>query len=643
MQHAGRFLSKTIVALSIVLSFLTLNCYGQKISEVAVQEAAGLKKMFDKDEIAAVRSVVSYEYFITPAGYLQAREKNKNQYITLKPNSTLVLRNYSNNHVSIESYSIKTEKDRSQPHDKYCGSSVSDDIFYSDGQMCAYRTNLNQVGQGVNYESSILYKDPKYVTQVFFHEETPSKWREMSFVVPNGVDLEFVERNFANYKIEKKVTPSAKGKVYTYTIQNLEAMPKEENQPGYLHFIPHVLILCKSYQSPKGERVAVLSSTQDLYKWYASLTAQLNTNYDAIKPMVQDLTKNLKTDEEKIRAIYYWVQDNIKYIAFEDGIAAFKPEDASEVFYKRYGDCKGMANLTKAMLTIAGYDARLTWIGTNKIPYTYNLPTLAVDNHMICTVMLKDKQLILDATEKQNAMGEHAERIQGKEILIENGANYVLSKVPEEPIDLYLEDAIWQFSITDNVLKGTGVTSLNGETKKNILYYWSTMKIDDRVNFMKRYLSGKANPDEFDKPVVSGLKRDSVMTIRCGVSLNNQLYKNNQELYVDLDFEDDFANSQLKKDRKVPYKFSSRSNKKVRMELTIPTGYQLSYLPEPLTIKNSHYEFDMSYQLVGNKIIYTRQIKILKNTLPTSEFEKWNSTIQEVKGFYNNQITLKQK
>jgi hypothetical protein len=187
------------------------------------------------------------------------------------------------------------------------------------------------------------------------------------------------------------------------------------------------------------------------------------------------------------------------------------------------------------------------------------------------------------------------------------------------------------------------VTALNGETKKNILYYWNTLKSDDRINFMKRYLSGKANPDEFDKPVVSGLKRDSVMMIRCGVVLKNQLYKNNQELYVDLDFEDDFANAQLKKDRKVPFKFSSRSFKKVKMELTIPEGYQLSYLPEPLTIVNPNYEFDMRYQLVGNKIIYTRQIKILKNTLLTSEFEKWNSTIQELKGFYNNQITLKQK
>jgi transglutaminase-like putative cysteine protease len=633
----------TVTKTVIVFLFVAFCADAQKISEAATAEAAALKKIFDKAELAAVKSVVTYEYFIDSEGALQAREKNKNQYIALKLNASLMLRNFANNRINIESYSLKTEKDRNQIHDKYCGSAVSEDIFYSDGQVCVYRAQLSQLGQVVNYESSILYKDPKYLTQVFFHEDMPSKSREVNFIVPEGVELELIERNFGNYKIDKRITPSAKGKMYSFTIQNIDALPKEENQPGYLHFIPHVLVLCKSYQSPKGERVPVLSSTKDLYNWYASLTAQLNTNYDAIKPMVAELTKNKKSDEEKIRAIYYWVQDNIKYIAFEDGIAAFKPEDASEVFYKRYGDCKGMANLTKAMLKIAGYDARLTWIGTNKIPYSYDLPTLAVDNHMICTVMLKDKQMILDATEKQNAMGEHAERIQGKEILIENGPNYVLSRVPEESIDLYLEEATWQFSIVDNALKGTGVTALNGETKKNILNYWNTLKTDDRSNFMKRYLSGRANPDEFDKPVVRGLQRDSVLMIRCGTLLKNQLYKNNQELYVDLDFEDDFANAQMKKDRTVPFKFSSRSFKKVKMELTIPAGYELSYLPEPLSIKNLHYEFDMRYQLSGNKIIYTREIKILKNTLPTSEFAKWNSAIQEVKGFYNNQITLKQK
>jgi len=634
-QRLVLLISCTLFASSIVKA--------QKINEAYLVEAKSLKGLFPKDEIAALETSQHYEYFLEGSGKLQVREKNQEQYIALKPNSKLLLRNYSNNQIAIESYSLKTEKGKNQEHDRYCGNSFNDEIFYTDGQICVYRTMLGLVGQVTNYESASLYKDPKYVTQAFFHHDYPSKVRKISFLIPPNVDIELKELNFTNHKIEKKVSTTSKGSLYTYTYQNVEASPKENNQPGYLHFMPHILVLCKSYTTNKGQTVNVLSSTSDLYNWYASLTAQLNTNYETMRPTVQSLLKNLKTDEEKIRAIYYWVQDNIKYIAFEDGIAGFKPEDANDVFYKRYGDCKGMANLTKAMLSTAGYDARLTWIGTNKIPYSYSLPTLAVDNHMICTVMLNGKQIILDATEKQNSMGEHAERIQGKEIMIENGNQFVLSKVPEEAIDLYLEEARWNFTISGKTLKGDGVTRLGGENKKNILCYWQNLKADEQERFMKRYLAGPANPDEFEKIKYSGLKRDSVLNIRATVNLKNQLYQNNQELYVDLDFEDDFGKSQIKKDRKVPFKFSCRTFKKLRSELMIPSGYQLVQLPEPLKIINPYYEFSLSYQQTGNKIIYQKEIKILKNTLPVSEFEKWNTTIQEVNNFYNTQITLKQK
>ena len=89
-----------------------------------------------------------------------------------------------------------------------------------------------------------------------------------------------------------------------------------------------------------------------------------------------------------------------------------------------------MANLTKALLKLAGYDARLTWIGTNHLAYDYSIPSLAVDNHMVCTVLLNGKRYIMDATEKYNALGDYAERIQGRPILIENGDKYILDKVP---------------------------------------------------------------------------------------------------------------------------------------------------------------------------------------------------------------------
>jgi hypothetical protein len=50
------------------------------------------------------------------------------------------------------------------------------------------------------------------------------------------------------------------------------------------------------------------------------------------------------------------VQDNIRYIAFEDGIMGFKPDAAQNVFNKNMGIAREKANLLKEMLKQARYE-----------------------------------------------------------------------------------------------------------------------------------------------------------------------------------------------------------------------------------------------------------------------------------------------
>jgi len=159
-------------------------------------------------------------------------------------------------------------------------------------------------------------------------------------------------------------------------------------------------------------------------------------------------------------------KDNIKYIAFEDGIAGFKPEDAHTVLYNRYGDCKGMSNLLKEMLEIAGFDARLTWVGTRRIPYDYSIPSLAVDNHMVCSVMLADTSLVLDATEPFQHIDYVGERLQGRQVLIEDGSSYIIKKLAVENININLveEQIDFEIDLENDLLMGKG---LKEKAKRN--------------------------------------------------------------------------------------------------------------------------------------------------------------------------------
>jgi transglutaminase-like putative cysteine protease len=51
------------------------------------------------------------------------------------------------------------------------------------------------------------------------------------------------------------------------------------------------------------------------------------------------------------------VQHDIRYVAIELGIGAQQPHPASDVFTKRYGDCKDKATLLSSILKEIGVDS----------------------------------------------------------------------------------------------------------------------------------------------------------------------------------------------------------------------------------------------------------------------------------------------
>ena len=145
---------------------------------------------------------------------------------------------------------------------------------------------------------------------------------------------------------------------------------------------------------------------------------------EKLTAQLSKITAGKTTDVDKIKAIYYWVQDNVRYIAYEDGYSGYIPSSAQDVLAKKYGDCKGMANLLTEMMKLSGYDAHFTWIGTRHIPYPQSTPALCVNNHAICTLNYGGKSYYLDGTESYVPFGENAFRIQGKEVMIANGDKF---------------------------------------------------------------------------------------------------------------------------------------------------------------------------------------------------------------------------
>ena len=284
----------------------------------------------------------------------------------------------------------------------------------------------------------------------------------------------------------------------------MPAMRNEISSPGPTYYVPHILVLSKSAQA-KGTSYEYFKTVKEQYDWYKNLIKQIGDEERGVKETTEEIIKGLTTDEEKVKKIFQWVQDNIRYIAFENGIAGFKPEKAQEVLRKKYGDCKGMANLLTNMLRSINLDARRCWIGTKHIVYNYSTPSLSVDNHMICAWMKNGKPVYLDATEKYIGYGEIAERIQGKQTLIESGNNYLLETVP---VETHLQNTATEsrkFTVDGNNLKGHIVQVWKGENKEWLLSALNEIKQDKQENALKQFLAqGKLNFE------ISNLKIDNL-------------------------------------------------------------------------------------------------------------------------------------
>jgi hypothetical protein len=606
-----------------------------------IQRANALKALPQnkKAKVIAYHSTSAYT-FIPTADQLAVTQQDNVDLISLQGNLNYAMNVFYNDHVKVENYDLKYASGKSIKKESVCGNYEVESIFYSDAKVCSYRFNFLYEGTEISFSSKSKIDDPRYLTKVFFQDEEPCDLREISFTIPNTVNVEIVEKNFTGFNIEKKVEQVGGNTVYKYVCKQLPALQAEDNSLGALYHNPHLIVLTKDYQTASGKKT-VISSVDDLYKWYASLVKEVNNDPAPFKEQVQKLVEGKKTPEEKIKAIYYWVQDNIKYIAFEDGIAGFKPEPAQNVYNNRFGDCKGMANLTKEMLKVAGFDARLTWIGTNRIPYTYDLPSLCVDNHMICVVNVGDKQYILDSTEKYVALGKNAERIQGKEMLVENGEQFIRKKVPVSDPNANIVSRKETLSIDGDIIKGQGELVLNGEAKKNILYVSTNVKQEDQKKvFDNLAVSEYANSDKVEVTSTPSEDRDKPMEMKYSLSLANKISKFDRDLYVDLDWNKNFQNLIIEDDRFSDYYFNRKVKLKTSKKLKLPQGYKVTHLPKGMSKKNSDFSFEMSFKQIGTDLVYDNEITVFHGIVPKQLFSTWNEWIKELKENYNDKVVL---
>lgn len=643
-----KMMHKLCLSCVTVLFLCTVPALSQTVAEEDVSTALSLKRKFRDEPYAAVSMTQRYTFekgkneFKQPV--VTVKEEGSVEFISLKDIAIFQYYKFHNRFIRLKSFYRydKFVRKYSQTGKRGFDRSVTDDnIFFDDSRVQLYSFRFLQKGKMAKLTWENEYTDGKYLTRNFFNEYFPVAEKIIEFEVPNWLDISFIEKNFGKFKVEKSKVPSGKYTLYTFKVKNVEAVKSEYRDLGIAYTEPHILIQLKSFDND-GQRVNLFQGTKDLYAWYSHLYNLAGNDVSSLKQQVTTLTTGKKTDEEKIKAIYYWVQDNIRYIAYEDGFSGYIPAKAQDVYKEKYGDCKGMANLLSEMLKIAGYDARFTWIGTRHIPYDHSVPVMCVDNHAITTLYFKGKEYFLDGTEKYAPFGENAFRIQGKSALIEKGETFDEKKVPLGNATDNKIKTTASLVLSEGSLKGHAKITLTGEERKDFHNGFQSMPKHAQQDFLKDMLEfGNSNLTSSNIRNSDLANREIPVEVEGDIDLTNNINLIGGNQYLSIDFFPKTLRSFMPGAKRTRgYDFESIFSYEDDIELTIPAGKKCIDLPASLVMDNPGYAFSGAYEVVGNKVKLKKTLTIKDSVIPATDLANWKTFLEKMKEFNSYLLTV---
>lgn len=609
--------------------------------------AVSLKKKFKDDSYAAVKMLQQFTFDRDKDADKQpivtAEEQGTVEFIGIKDFAVFQYYEYHNRFMKLSNFQRydKYQSRWSLTGKKGYDRSVTDDgIFFDDSRVQFYSFRFMEKGRMAKVNWTRQYLDGKYLTRMFFHEEFPILEKTIEFKVPSWLDVEIRELNFAGYTITKTSGTEGKNTVYRYTVKDLPGLKSESRDLGLAYSHPHVIIQIKSFENG-SEKKNVFQNTQDLYNWYRYLYKMSANEPAQLKDVVNKTIAGKPNDDEKIKALYYWVQDNIRYIAYEDGYAGYIPATAQEVYNVKYGDCKGMANLLTEMLRLANYDAHFTWIGTRHIPYDHSIPAMCVDNHAITTLYHGGKEFFLDATEKYAPMGENAYRIQGKSALIEKGTAFDEKKVPMTTGTDHKIKTQASFTLNGDILKGHVKITLTGNERTGFHQVYQEMPVTAREDYIKDIVELNDNTTASAITTSNLNNRELPVTVEGDVDLSNTINQIGDDRYLAIDFFPRYLAGYIPDAKRTRgYDFESVFSYEDEIELVLPANRKVIDLPEPLKIEQPGYSFSGAYEMKGNKLVLKKTLSIKNSVVSFQQLEPWKDFLMQVRDFNRNMVTI---
>jgi len=488
--------------------------------------------------------------------------------------------------------------------------------LYSNARV--YIISFPEITEGVSIEYKIKIQRNQLINKKDFLISYPLQAQEpvisanFSVALPRGETLYVKTLNDKYNDFGANLKPRIQEKenrlIYTWQFKDIPEILPESNMPPNVEINPTILI-------------STFSSWQEVYDWWKNLSRDKIKADTAIKEKVRELTRGEDSEEAKIRAIYNFCAQKIRYVAVEYGQAGYEPHNASDIFQNKYGDCKDQAILLVTMLKEAGFKAWPLLIPTKEC-YNLNEDFPAIFfNHCIAAVLLKDKIIFLDPTAETCSFGDFPEDDQGRRVLIFKEEGYKIENIPLYPA-------------SHNLMKQYLKVKVNSDesiaAEKSIFTYGA---YDQGQRLWMLY-----TPPQ----LIRQLLEEKIQAVSIGARLDSYNIKNLEDLNASVVLNYSFKGTEYftvagrnrimpqltnldtalaaKDRRKYPIDFSILDVKETICEIEIPLDFTIKYMPPSITEDSPWFKFIVEYNQKDNKIYFRQKTELKKNIISREDY-----------------------
>lgn len=442
----------------------------------------------------------------------------------------------------------------------------------------------------------------KFSSSYIFQWFNPTLLSRYKVITPKDINLKYFLLNpLSDVQLSPKVIHQGDKKIYLWEYKNIPQIIAEDSMPPWDEIAFHIL-------------VTNMESWEEFSRWWLKNVERKTEPNVAIREKVTELTKNLSTIKEKVEAIFDYVKREIRYIYIDLGKSGYEPESAQNVFENKYGDCKDKSTLLISMLKAAGISAHYVLIPTHEIrnlikdfPYPFQF------NHCIVAVEKGGEYHFIDPVAENYRIDYLPSWNQNRDVLIFKDQLYVFGRTPLAKAEENASYSQHQIKIgADGSIEGEVKILSSGEVEAS----WRSFFINYSPTGIKEYFENRVDkisprakllkythtdPLNFKERFVVNMKYDAI----------DYCKKARDVLIFEVPEIGEECGIKGKKERRYPLVVRNNFYSKNEVELNIPEGYEVYYLPEPVELKNQYFEFRSAYRREGEKIFY--QGEFIKN------------------------------